>query len=121
MADAPRHPTVVRRSRDSRLAELGGVGPFVRAYLRLVEVKCGEPTCHCATGKGHPSHYLVLKRDGKTQTRYVQKGRLEEVREWLRQYKRVKRLVQEISDLTVELLVSEAHARRKEKRRKRPS
>jgi hypothetical protein len=118
---APRHPTVVRRSRDARLAELNRVGPFVRAYLRLVEVKCGEPTCHCATGKGHPSHYLVAKRDGKTQTRYVRKDRLGEVRKWLSQYKRVKRLVQEVSDLTLELLASEAHVRRKQKRKKRRS
>lgn len=119
--ETPRHPTVVRRSRDARLAELGAVGPFVRAYLRLVDVKCGEPTCHCATGKGHPSHYLVVKEGGKTVTRYVQKDRLNEVREWLEQYKRVKRLVQEISDLTLELMVSEAHARRQERRRERPS
>jgi hypothetical protein len=117
----PRHPTVVRRSRDARLAELNGVGPFLRAYLRLVDVRCGRPTCHCATGKGHPSHYLVVKQDGKTQTRYVRKDRLDEVRGWLKQYKRVRRLVQEISDLTLELLVSEAHAARQEKRRKRPS
>lgn len=119
--ETPRHPTVVRRSRDARLSELSDVGPFVRAYLRLVDVKCGEPTCHCATGKGHPSHYLVIKQDGKTQTRYVQKDRLEEVRGWLKEYKRVRRLVQEVSDLTLELLVSEAHARRQEKRRKQPS
>ncbi len=119
----PRHPTVVRRSRDARLAELQGAGPFVRAYLRLVDVRCGSPTCHCATGKGHPSYYLVVKRDGKTETRYVRKDRLEEVRGWLRQYKRVKRLVQEISELTLELMVSEAHASRKKKAkpRKRPS
>lgn len=117
----PRHPTVVRRSRDARLVELNSVGPFVRAYLRLVDVKCGEPTCHCATGKGHPSHYLVIKRGEKTETRYVRKDRLEEVRGWLRQYKRVKRLVQEISDLTVELMVSEAYVSRKQKRKKRRS
>jgi len=116
-----RHPTVVRRSRDARLAELNGVGPFVRAYLRLVEVRCGNPTCRCATGKGHPAHYLVVKQNGKTQTRYVRKDRLDEVRGWLKQYKRVRRLVQEISDLTLELMVSEAHALREEKRRKRSS
>jgi hypothetical protein len=61
---------------------------------------------------------LVLKHDDRTVTRYVRKDRLEEVRGWLKQYKRVKRLVQEISDLTVELLVSEAHASRQQKRRK---
>lgn len=95
------------------------LGPFVRGHLRLVDVKCGNPTCHCATGKGHPSYYLIVRRGGKTETRYVRKDRLEEVRGWLNQYKRAKRLLQEISDLTVELMVSEAHVSRKQKRKKR--
>jgi hypothetical protein len=93
--------------------------PFVRGHLRLVDVRCGNPTCHCATGKGHPSYYLIVRRGGKTETRYVRKDRLDEVRGWLRQYKRVKRLVQEISDLTVALMVSEAYVSRKQKRKKR--
>lgn len=114
----PRHPTVVRRSRDARLRALGDVGPFVNARLKLVDVKCGEPTCHCATGKGHPSHYLLFAKGGKTASRYVQKHRLEEVNGWVREHKRVKRLVKEISDLTLELLAAEAHVLRRQRRRR---
>ena len=119
--NAPRHPTVVRRRRDSRLAELASVGPFVNARLSLVEVKCGEPTCHCATGKGHPAQYLIFMQGRKTRSRYVQKDRLGEAREWVREYKRLKRLIREISDLTLELLASDAYVRRQQKRRRQRS
>ncbi len=120
--DVPRHPTVIRRSIESRLSELGTVKAFVKARLKLMHVKCGEPTCHCAAGgEGHPSHYLVFTQGGKPRTRYVQKDRLEEVQGWVQEHTRVKRLVQEISDLHLELLASEAYVLRQQKRRQRRS
>jgi hypothetical protein len=114
-----RHPTVVRRSRDSRLGQLGKVEPFAAASLMVVNVRCGRKGCHCATGEGHPSNYLSYKQGGKTVMRYVPKDRLDEVRKWVREHKRLKKLTREISDLTLELLAAEAYVRREQRRRKR--
>jgi hypothetical protein len=84
-----------------------------------IAVKCGNKGCHCATGEGHPNYYLKSSRRGKIVTRYVPRDRLDEVRRWIREYKRVKRLTGEITDLTLELMASEAQALRDQKRRQR--
>ena len=84
-----------------------------------VNVRCGKPACHCAEGGGHPSWYLSFSRKGKTEMVYVPKDDLEEVREWVGEHKRVKRLVREISDLSVELLRAEARIRREKRARKK--
>jgi len=39
--------------------------------LVRIQRKCGKPTCHCATGQGHPTTYLSCKVDGKTRMVYV--------------------------------------------------
>jgi len=105
--------------RQSRLGKLSDIGPLIAASLVQVDVRCGRPGCHCAKGKGHPSWYLSFSRKGKTVTVYVPRDRLEEVREWVREHKRVKRLVREISDLSVALLKNEARVKRERKKRRR--
>ena len=120
----PRHPTLIVRMRQSRLGKLSDVGPLVGASLVQVNVRCGKPGCHCAEGEGHPSWYLSFSRKGKTVIVYVPKDDLEEVRQWVREHRRVKRLVREISELSVALLKAEARIRcekreRKKKKRRR--
>lgn len=114
---AARHPTIVRRMRTSRLARLAGVAPFAAGSLVRVEVRCGRAGCRCATGVGHPAHYLTFKRRGKTVNVYVPTDRLEEVRGWIREHRRLKELVREISSLTIELYRAE---RRRERSQVRP-
>jgi hypothetical protein len=114
---APRHPTIVRRMRDGRLARLGGVGPLAAGSLVRVEVRCGRAGCRCARGRGHPAWYLTFKRRGRTVNVYVPKHRLKEVRGWIRESGRLKELAREISELTVELYRAE---RRGEKSQARP-
>jgi len=46
-------------------------GPLRPGSLVKVVRKCGKPTCHCATGQGHPSTYLSSKQDGRTRMVYV--------------------------------------------------
>ncbi len=114
---APRHPTIVRRMRASRLARLAGVGSFAAGSLVRVEVRCGRAGCHCATGDGHPAWYFSFKRRGKTVNVYVPRDRLEEVRGWVREHKRLKDLMREISSLTIELYTAE---RKRERSQTRP-
>ena len=33
--------------------------------------RCGKPTCHCATGAGHPSWYLAFMVDGKQRVQHI--------------------------------------------------
>jgi len=105
-------PAAIRRLQEKRLQQLATVKPFVAASLVQINVRCGRAGCHCATGPGHPSHYLTLKRSGKTATVYVPKSQLAEVRQWVREHRRVKALVRAISDLSLEVLQAEARTRR---------
>jgi len=109
----PEHPTLIRRMRDSRLRKLAEAGPLVAATLVQAEVRCGNAGCRCRKGGGHPTRFLTFKRNGKTASVYVPKGRLAEVEEWVREHKRVKGLLREISELTMELMRAEERALRR--------
>ena len=87
-----------RRSASS-LRRLGQVGPFVAASLVCVPHRCGNPGCRCASGEKHPSWRLTYKvKEQKTVTVYVPVGMLEEVRQWVKNYRAFKTLAAEISD-----------------------
>lgn len=117
--NTPRHPALIQRMRQSRLGKLSDIGPLVAASLVETGLKCGKPGCSCASGPGHPTRFLTFSRNGKTVTVYVPKDRLEEVREWVGEHRRVKGLIREISDLSVALLKNEARVRREQKKRRR--
>jgi len=86
-----------RRSQ-SLLRRLAEVGPFVAASLVCVAHRCGNPRCRCASGEKHPAWRLTYKdAKQKTVTVYVPVGLLEEVRQWVRNYRAFKRLGAEIS------------------------
>lgn len=86
-----------RRTR-ALLSRIGQVGPFVAATLACVRHRCGNPRCRCASGEGHPSWRLTFKgKNQKTVSVYVPVGLLKEVQEWVKNYRRFKRLASEIS------------------------
>jgi hypothetical protein len=112
------HPTLIRRQQQVRLKRLAQAKPFVAASLVHIGVRCGRAGCHCATGPGHPSFYLTLRHEGKTKTVYVPKHQLAEVRQWVEEHRRLKRVLREISELSLALLRAEARVRRDRKRRR---
>jgi len=88
-----------KRRTASLRKRLSEVGPFVAATLACVRHRCGNPRCHCATGEKHPSWRLTYKdANQKTVSVYVPVGMLEEVRQWLKNYRAFKKLAAEISD-----------------------
>jgi len=40
------------------------VADLLPGSLTQSERRCGKPTCHCATGAGHPSWYLAFMVEG---------------------------------------------------------
>lgn len=83
--------------RKAKLRELGRVGPFVVGSLSRVKRRCGNPWCRCARGEPHFAYALSFKIRGKTKTVHVPKDMVKEVQAWVRQYRRVKQLLQAIS------------------------
>jgi len=89
----------------AKLRQLGSIGPLVAASLCRRMVTCGNPNCKCARGEKHESWCLTYKGKGnKTRTVHVPVDMVKEVRTWVKEHKRVKKLVREISWLSMEIL-----------------
>ena len=97
--------------RDSKLRQLQTIGPVVAASLCRRMTKCGNPNCKCARGEKHESWCLTYKDKGKTHTVHVPRDMIEEVRQWVKEYKRAKILLKDISDQSMRII--KAHVRHK--------
>ena len=85
----PKHPALLRRMRDARVKELSPRRPPLAASL--------------GAQRGGGAQ-LTLKRRGKTRTVYVPKELKEEVEACVQEHRRLKRLLQEITALQLELI-----------------
>lgn len=97
----PKHPTLIRRHLDARVKNFKLDGPFVAASLVAFRRKCGRASCHCQSGEGHLAHHLTYKVKGKTRSVYVPQDLLPEVQQWVREHKRLKPLMRQISQLAL--------------------
>jgi hypothetical protein len=114
----PSHPTLIRRMLQARLKKLVAQGPALAASLSEVEKTCGQPSCACRHGgPRHTAHHLTLKHDGRTRTVYVPQDLLDDVRQWVSEHQRLKRLQAEVSQLTLALVTTHATQRRRQKGR----
>jgi hypothetical protein len=114
----PKHPTLIRRSREARLKALRRARPFLGASLVRIARVCGNPRCRCTRGQKHVSWYLTYKEKAKTRTLYVPLASLPEVRQWIQEHRRLKSLSREISQLSLALLRAEAPRARRFPRNK---
>jgi hypothetical protein len=82
-------------------AELTLRGTLLQRY-----VTCGKPDCKCARGERHgPSWYLtVTLAPGRTTGAVVPEEQLEQVRQWVGNYQRMKQDLESISAINRELL-----------------
>ena len=97
----PCHPTLIGRMLEARVKQLHARGPVLAASLVQIAKHCGRAGCRCQKGHKHIGHYLTLKRKGKTQTVYVPLDLVEDVRAWIQEHRRLKKLSQEITQLSV--------------------
>ena len=114
----PRPRPVLEAMIHSRVRQLRAQSPLVAASLVQIAKHCGREGCHCQTGDKHVGHYLTFKVAGKTKTVYVPQDLVEEVGTWVKEHKRLRKLVQEISRLSVERI--QGHVLDRHRRRGRP-
>ena len=100
----PQHPTLMRRMRDARIKRLARTGPLLAGSLVQIAKHCGRAGCHCRKGEKHVGWYLTRSVQGKTQTTYVPQDMLAEVQGWIREYRRAKELMAQISELNQALI-----------------
>jgi len=113
------HPTLQRRQLDARVKQLQARGPVLAASLVQIARRCGRPGCHCAQGELHVGHYLTRSVAGKTQTTYVPVELVDEVRAWVDEYRRLRQVIQESTELALARV--RGHVRARKQRAGRPA
>lgn len=72
--------------------------------LSMSTPRCGKPTCHCASGEGHPSWTLTFMVDGKKRVEPIPRAILEEVRRRVELGREFKSAVSEVFAANAQLL-----------------
>ena len=96
----------LRRRRRTLLGKLPNLQPILRGSLIKRYKRCGKPGCSCAHGPGHgPKYYLSVSKPGqRPQMDYVPQDYLEKVKEHLENYRKIKAILEELCDISRELL-----------------
>jgi hypothetical protein len=103
--------------RDARLKDINNIGPFIAGSMVKIAHTCGNPNCKCARGDKHENYYLTWKVKQKTRTKYIPVDMEGEVRNWTEQYKRLKKLIAEVTELQRKII--KQHGVEKKAKRKK--
>ena len=72
--------------------------------LALTHRRCGKPTCHCASGAGHPMWSLTFMVDGKKRVERIPTEWVEEIRPRVLEGREYKDAVSEVFAINAQLL-----------------
>jgi len=80
------------------LEQVRRIGPFIEASLTVTHKRCGRAQCRCAEeGPIHETALLTWKEKAVTHTLYVPVELREEVQTWVDNWKRLRRLIGQMS------------------------
>jgi len=71
----------------------------------LVKRSCGQKNCRCRKGFKHASWYLSQSVKGKTKMTYLPKRTVEGVRESVGRYRKIRDLLDRISEINLRLII----------------
>ena len=84
----------------SYLARIVHKGNYLRGNPVIMKRVCGNKNCKCIReGKKHISLYICKKEEGNTKMTYVPKRLEDEVQEKIANYRKIKKLLERISEL----------------------
>jgi len=83
-------------------------GSLSRSHLR-----CGKPTCHCATGEGHPAWTLTFMVQGKKHVQHIPSDWVQEVQRRVAAGREFQQAVREVLAANAQLLVLARKQRRR--------
>lgn len=112
---------VLQSRRDARIKDLAKAGPLLQGSLCEIHVTCGNPHCRCARGDKHSAYQVTKKVRGTTKSLHIPVALLEDVRAWVAEHQRVKRLLKEISALSEQLIRAQVPSQRARRRNRAAS
>lgn len=88
--------------REAVLRQIANIGPFIEGTL----VKLPRKDCR------HVAHRLTFKVEGKTRAVYVPLDRVKDVEAWIKEYKRLKKLIRSVTKASLGELRNHVRSRR---------
>lgn len=115
MSGRPKGPKAARlRQRKFRLLRGLTIPPDgLPGSLALTYTRCGKPTCHCATGAGHPGWSLTFMVEGKKRVERMPAAWVEEIHRRVEAGRQFKEAVAEVFAINAQLLVVQRQQRRR--------
>ncbi len=89
----------LEKRRERLIGELLKTQAMIRGSFGTVHRKCGAPNCWCAQGSGHPLDRINYSQDGRSRTKAVKAQDVEWAREMTENYKRFRKIRQELRTL----------------------
>lgn len=86
------------RDARSRAVQLLADKPLLRGSLVLQHRSCGKPYCRCQKGQKHPALYLHTRSGDRRVRIYIPTALHDTARRWVDNGRRVKRLVDRVSE-----------------------
>ena len=92
------------------LAELGSLSHMLHgSWVERFSV-CSRPGCRCHSGNRHgPRHYLVVREEGRQRQKYVPNSQVTAAQTGLAEYRRVREIVDRITQINLVLMKAEAY------------
>jgi hypothetical protein len=98
----------------AHLKVLAEARPFVAGSLCRVNRRCGNARCKCAHGEPHQAWVLSFKVRGKTRTVHIPRELVPEVQGWVQEYRRIKKVIREVSKTSLAIIHRHVPVRRAE-------
>lgn len=115
----PDHPTLIRSMLQARLKKLATTSPVLAATFGTVQRRCGSPSCRCHHGgPRHTAFQVTDQKHGKKRSVYVPKDLAPEVKAWIVEHHRLKKILREIHELSRALI--RGHVRHRKRQQGRP-
>lgn len=115
MQPTPKGPVAarLRQRKFERLRRLKIPAEALPGSLALTHRRCGKPTCHCATGEGHPLWSLTFMVDGQKQVERIPVEWVDAVQRRVDEGRAFKAAVAEVFAANARLLVLARRQRRR--------
>ena len=89
----------------SRAVQILAGRPLIRGSLVLQHRSCGKPYCRCRKGQKHPALYLHTRSGDQRVRIYIPPALHDTARQWVDNGRRVKRLIDRISQHHLQALL----------------
>ena len=103
----------LQKERAGLFAELATLSRLLHGSWVERYSMCSRPNCKCRRGERHgPRHYLVVNEAGRQRQKYVANSQVKAAMEGLAQHRRLRQIVDRITQLNLNLMKENEHESR---------